>query len=64
MAMPALAKARDEIEQRSSGHLVRMCREPSEVVRTGQIRCERRSQERCDGRNDENHACDDRNLSS
>ena len=38
-------KVPDEIEQRSCGHLVRMCGEPSEVVRTSQIRYERRSQE-------------------
>ena len=46
MAMPAHAKYRDEIEQRSCGHLVRICGEPGEVVRTSQIRYERRSQER------------------
>ena len=42
----ATGEVRDEREQRSCGHLVRMCGEPSEVVRTSQNGCERRTQER------------------
>ncbi len=63
MAMPPLAKIGDEIEKRSSGHLVRMCREPGEVVCIRRNRGERRSHEIYDGRDDENHAGNDGNLS-
>lgn len=61
--MPALEKGGDKIEKRSGGHPVGLCGELNEVVCSSQIGGYRIGRKTCDGRNDEQYACRDRDLS-